>query len=209
MGAASILLLWLMISNCLLPTFSEIQTVLIDVQNNSCLLSGYENDIVFRHISKHQWWDVEVIELAKALLPLGTETIFDIGANLGFMSLHFSYLVGSGNVYSWEPHPSNYHLLERNIKDNKRINIQPFNNAVSDEVMTLCIPEFADVSRNSTLYRKKTNNGDIKLSDKGFKNQRCHQNEIPIETMQLKGLGSQIQRLDFIKIGTVVFLNQS
>jgi FkbM family methyltransferase len=160
---------------------------------------------------------VDVIDLAKVLCPNGNETIFDIGANLGFMSLEFSLLVEKkGQVFSWEPHPSNYKLLDLNIRNNKRGNIKSFNNAVSDEDMTLCIPRFAgdvDVDAAADVADgkrpagragggRRSNNGDIKLSDRGSADTKCTGNEVPIKTMKLDFVTADIQDLNFIKIGT-------
>lgn len=55
--------------------------------------------------------------LEKKIKP--NSTVFDIGANIGEVSLHMAYLVGSGGrVYAFEPAPSLYLRLTDNISVN-------------------------------------------------------------------------------------------
>lgn len=197
-----ILIPLLVFSGCALGMIS---TVSISLQGKPIKLSGFENDIVFRHMSSHQEWDVDVIDLAKLLCPHGNETIFDIGANLGFMTLQFSLLADRGHVYSWEPHPSNYKLLDMNVRQNSRHNVRTFNNAVSDELTTLCIPRFGADSHEAALRnvtrKRSTNNGDIKLSDARNTDSGCKGKKLPITTMRPDVLMHDLRSLDFIKIG--------
>lgn len=67
-------------------------------------------------------------ELAKT-----SNTILDIGANIGIYSL-----VGSlaskkpSKIYAFEPIPENYSLLQKNLTQNKADNVHPVNAAVGD-----------------------------------------------------------------------------
>lgn len=178
----------------------------VTLQGKQLQLSGFDNDILFRHILKTGEWDVDIIDLAKALFPRGDENYFDIGANLGFMTMQFSLLANRGNVFAWEPHPSNFMLLQKNIQDNDMGNVHIFNNAVADEDMIVCIPRFKADQLGSTgediVPRKRhTNNGDIKLSDRGDKYTVCTGKEVAIKTMKLDTFNPNIRSLDFIKIG--------
>ncbi len=61
-------------------------------------------------------------------------TVLDIGANIGYYTLIFAKLVGkSGKVYTFEPDPSNFALLQRNIKINNYQNVILVNKAVSNK----------------------------------------------------------------------------
>src|SRR3989344_9219581 len=52
------------------------------------------------------------------------DTVLDIGANIGYHTLHFARLVGeTGKVYAFEPHPSNFALLKKNIEANGYKNV--------------------------------------------------------------------------------------
>ncbi|HCX31114.1 MAG TPA: methyltransferase, partial [Blastocatellia bacterium] len=62
-------------------------------------------------------------------------TVVDIGANVGYYTLIAASVVGaSGKVYAFEPEPSNYELLTRNIAANGHKNVLPSPEAVSDRV---------------------------------------------------------------------------
>ena len=58
------------------------------------------------------------------------QTVWDVGANIGYFSLEFARSVGSeGKVLSFEPHPRIFQVLQRNIERNKYKNIKLFNQA--------------------------------------------------------------------------------
>lgn len=84
--------------------------------------------------------------------------IADVGASLGWYSLVASKIVGNkGKIYAFEPLPSSYANLLRNIELNSYTNIVPINKAVSDGCGTAKLylgwnnverSSFAKVSRN-------------------------------------------------------------
>jgi FkbM family methyltransferase len=60
--------------------------------------------------------------------------VVDIGANIGYYTLLASHLVGEeGKVFAFEPDPSNYDLLLRNIEINNCTNIIPVRKAISSK----------------------------------------------------------------------------
>ncbi len=62
------------------------------------------------------------------------EVVIDCGANIGYYSLLFSKLVGeSGKVFAFEPDPTNFSLLQKNLKVNNITNVTALNLAVSDK----------------------------------------------------------------------------
>lgn len=68
-------------------------------------------------------YEPDTILLFKSLIRPGM-TIVDIGAHIGFYSLLSARLVGSeGKVYAFEPEPSNYALLLKNITANRYENV--------------------------------------------------------------------------------------
>lgn len=61
------------------------------------------------------------------------DTVYDIGANIGYVSLSLAKRVGSsGRVVAFEPFPRNADLLRRNIEDNGLTNVQLLEVAASD-----------------------------------------------------------------------------
>jgi len=70
-------------------------------------------------------------ELFKKMAQDG-KVVVDIGANIGYYTLIAAKLVGSkGTVYAFEPEPSNYKLLYKNIQANGYTNIIAVQKAVS------------------------------------------------------------------------------
>jgi FkbM family methyltransferase len=61
------------------------------------------------------------------------DTVYDIGANVGYVSLSLAKRVGSkGHVVAFEPVPQNLRLLRTNIENNQLSNVKIFDVAVSD-----------------------------------------------------------------------------
>lgn len=56
--------------------------------------------------------------------------MFDVGANIGLMSLYASSILPSGMIYSFEPVPETFNKLVFNIELNNKTNIQAFNFAL-------------------------------------------------------------------------------
>ena len=80
-------------------------------------------------------------------------TVVDVGANIGYYALLSAGIVGNtGKVYAFEPDPSYYSLLKKNIEVNKLAAIvRPFNFAVGNNDGK--IPFFLGVSTGSSLFR--------------------------------------------------------
>jgi len=59
--------------------------------------------------------------------------VIDIGANIGYYTLLAAKAVGNnGRVFCFEPEPSNYALLLKNIKENNHGNVTPVKKAVTN-----------------------------------------------------------------------------
>ena len=69
-------------------------------------------------------------------------TIFDIGGNIGCAALYFAHTYSSARVFSFEPIPCNFTLLEKNIAPYR--NIQAFNIALGLDNETLQLIESPD-----------------------------------------------------------------
>jgi FkbM family methyltransferase len=78
----------------------------------------------------------------------------DIGANIGYFSLIAGSIAKNGKVFSFEPYPLNFELLEKNIIANNFANIQTFQYAVSNQ------NTFVDI------FSSDANKGNVRL----FKN---------------------------------------
>jgi FkbM family methyltransferase len=113
------------------------------------------------------------------------DTIFDIGANIGWYSINFSKKFPDSKIYSFEPIPNTYIQLDNNISLNKLNNVKHYNFGFSDEEKKLSfyVSEFTSVSSSAQNLTEDTN---IKLVE-------C--NVIPIDFF----LKSTPVKIDFIK----------
>jgi len=97
--------------------------------------------ILNKQINYHRWlhpwqgdWETKSLFNKTILNNLSkiikkNSTVIDIGAQTGNMSVAYSLF--ANKVFSFEPNPATYEVLEKNSKLNT--NIYPFNYAVSDE----------------------------------------------------------------------------
>lgn len=78
--------------------------------------------------------------------------VLDIGAHIGYYTLLFASLVGrDGGVIAFEPDPTNFRLLEKNVAENGHTNV------------TLAQKAIAEKSDRRLLYRSSSNSGDHRL----------------------------------------------
>lgn len=72
-------------------------------------------------------------ELVKRMIKRG-DVVLDIGANIGYYTLIFAKIVGEdGKVFAFEPDPTNFALLKRNVEINGYKNILLVQKAVSNK----------------------------------------------------------------------------
>jgi FkbM family methyltransferase len=92
-------------------------------------------------------------------------TMIDIGAHIGLYTIAMGKIVkGNGTIYSFEPTPATFKVLQKNIHINKMNNIvRPINKAVSDrEGTTTFYINDTDVCNSNSLasnYNNKKGNG--------------------------------------------------
>jgi FkbM family methyltransferase len=83
-------------------------------------------------------------EIIERFLPKQGDIVVDIGAHIGLYTVISSKRVGSnGKVVAIEPDPSNFEMLNRNIKLNQLTNVLPLNYAVysKETKVKLYLPE--------------------------------------------------------------------
>ncbi len=118
------------------------------------------------------------------------DTVFDIGANIGLLSVWMAKQVGAqGRVYAFEPHPETRKLLKKTIALNEIENITIFPLALSSK------------TGSAQLYTVGTNH---KLSSLGPISDTTYGENasLPIETVTLDSfcLEHHISQIDFLKI---------
>ena len=125
-------------------------------------------------------------ELSDILLKLSSqcEYIFDVGANIGWYSLHFS-INKNTKIYSFEPISTIYEQLNSNVRLNKKENINTFNIALSDNQGDV---EFFYDPKNATASSEKN------ILDSDIKPVKCKQ-----ISLDLFMKNNEIKKIDLIK----------
>ncbi len=110
-----------------------------------CDLKGKEFKMVFKdvtfwigalagEVAYVQMYVKNVDEKAENFIPLSGNTVLDIGSNIGLYAIRNSKRVGNqGRIWAFEPNPSVFGRLLRNIKENGSSNIVAMKKAVSSE----------------------------------------------------------------------------
>lgn len=127
----------------------------------------------------------------KNLIKTG-DTVIDIGANLGYMSVRYSKLVGdSGKVHSVEPVTPVLKVLRKNTKALKNVTIYPY--ALGTEEKTILL------GNNTRLKQGYVGSGSHFVLDK--KLTEATQADQMFEAQMKRGseLFGNLQRVDFIK----------
>jgi FkbM family methyltransferase len=135
------------------------------------------------------YFNVYERDLISAVLPLidPDEVVFDVGANVGFYTLHAARIMRRGCVYAFEPEPGNFARLRRNCELNGFASgVKPQMVAVSDKVGAA---RFFKCERNSGW-------GNLK----GFPDVIDSEFEVKTTTIDEFCLSEGIDRIGFLKI---------
>jgi len=90
------------------------------------------------------------------------DVVFDIGSNIGVFSVMQGARVGHGRVYAFEPSPTTYTRLARNIALNGLRNVESFQQALGDQAGRV---RFVDkpISLNSYVLRSETSEPTVEV----------------------------------------------
>jgi FkbM family methyltransferase len=137
------------------------------------------------------------------------DTVWDVGANIGYFTLEFARSVGpGGKVLSFEPHPEIFKVLQLNVSRNRYQNINLQNVACGEETSI------------SKLYFSTENEGNHKIVENSSSNDSVDTKVVKLSTylethaprlikmdiegaelLALKGLGA-----DYLKNNSVDFV---
>lgn len=110
------------------------------------------DSLLLKHNGSH---DPQITCLLEQFISEG-DTVIDVGAHIGYYTVIASDLVGkTGKVFAFEPDPTNFALLEKNLAVNGCGNVTAIQKAVSNAVGT------------TDLYISPTNTGDNMTHDDG------------------------------------------
>jgi FkbM family methyltransferase len=111
------------------------------------------------------------------------QTVVDVGANIGYYTLLAARLVGpEGRVYAFEPDPTNFGLLRKNVEANGYKNVVLVNKALSNK------------NGKTKLFINPANRGDHRVYDSGD-----GRASVTIETVTLDSYLKK-KKVDFIKM---------
>ena len=115
--------------------------------------------------------------------------VIDIGANIGYFTLLFAKIVGpNGKVFAFEPDPTNFSILKKNIEENNYDNVILSQKAISDKTET------------TKLFLCKFSNGMHRI----YNSDLCDKS-LDIESTTMDDFFSEINfkdKINFIKIDT-------
>ena len=133
---------------------------------------------------KHTKHEATEIKFLKQIIKNG-DTVLDLGANIGVYSLIFAKLVGkSGHVFAFEPDPTNFEILSKNVKENKHENVTLVQKAVSEK------------NDRIKLYVSKRNHASHRIFDSEEK-----RNSIEVDVTTLDTYFEKIKNpINFIKM---------
>jgi FkbM family methyltransferase len=129
---------------------SHLKSNFAEVQGSKMLLDPKDQ----RSLSVYGVHEPLETEIVKRLIKQG-DIVLDIGANIGYYTLLFAKLVGpQGKVFAFEPAPSNYALLERNVEINGYKNVVLVQKAVSNRTMKVKLYLSASSIGDHRIYQE-------------------------------------------------------
>lgn len=110
---------------------------IIDIQGSKMyvdvLNKSHSMRKTFQHYASDKIHEKTTTEIFKKVIKKG-DIVLDIGANIGYFTLLSANLAGEkGRVYSFEPEPTNFKYLTKNIKLNAYNHVTANQKAVSDK----------------------------------------------------------------------------
>ncbi len=110
----------------------------------------HQDPLWFRSALILRYYEKESVQIVKHMLKPGMITL-DVGAHVGYYSKLFSGLVGKqGKVVAFEPHPTTYQLLVKNIR--ALSNVIPLEVAVSDRSGRMPLYDFQVETGSASLF---------------------------------------------------------
>lgn len=118
-------------------------------------------EIVSSNILLYGYYDERVMLMLLETLKPGN-CFVDVGAHFGLVSLLASKLVGDGGgIYSFEPTPSTFQLLKKNVEPYKNIKI--YNNAVFNNSEKIMINDFGrTLSAYNSVFSARIDSNTVK-----------------------------------------------
>ena len=102
-------------------------------------------------IAHEEIFDKRIYEMFGIELPEGA-TVFDVGANIGLAVLWVGDRIGRGSVHAFEPIPSTFAALERNVSGHPHLDIQLHHAGAGNRDGTATFTFYPKTSTSSSMY---------------------------------------------------------
>jgi FkbM family methyltransferase len=124
------------------------------------------------------------------------DVVLDIGANIGYYTLIFAKLVGEkGKVFAFEPDPTNFSILKKNIEINGYKNVVLAQKAISDKNGKIKLYICEDNRGDHRIYDSHNNRQSIEIEairlDDYFKDYNGNINFIKMDIQGAEGGATQ------------------
>jgi len=163
-------------------SLSNLQTDYAEVFGNKLFLSKKGLALSISHYGTYEELESKIME---EKIEMGN-IVVDVGANIGLHTLNMARIVGNtGQVFAFEPDPSNFEILKKNVKINNYKNIILEQKAVGDK------------HGRTTLYQS-----DHPGKHRIFPQTEQAKSEIQVELTNLDNYfdSDMIDKINFIKI---------
>ena len=160
----------------------NLQTDYAEVFGNKLFLSKKGLGLSVSHYGTYEELEAKIME---EKIETGN-IVVDIGANIGLHTLNMARIVGNtGQVFAFEPDPSNFEILKKNVKINNYKNIILEQKAVGDK------------HGRATLYQS-----DNPINHRIFPQIERATNQVQVELTNLDNYfdSDMIDKINFIKI---------
>ncbi len=128
------------------------------IRNARFWLPNYPRDIIQKiMVDTSNYWDTYALNFINIFLKENA-TILDIGANIGSHSIYWAIERNAAKVYSFEPLPSTFEILKKNIELNKlEDKIIPYNFGLSDKKSKAMLQAYDHTNIGSASFIKDKN----------------------------------------------------
>lgn len=128
-------------------------------------VTAFDGDYITQKILRHGIYEGSLLRyLGSLLLKMAKPVVFDVGANIGNHTLSFAR--HADRVYSFEPIPDIFSVLNQNIHQNNLSNVTAINCALSDSQGNADIFIIADNVGASSLEQRTSETNTITVSKK-------------------------------------------
>lgn len=120
---------------------------------DNVVIAGYETDYVFQRIAHGcDYYEGDILRKWTALLGK-PQYIVDVGANLGNHTVYWAKHLDVKGIFSFEPFPENYRMLQQNVRENHLDCVTTINLAVGESAGRVEVLAFDPENYGGTTFQ--------------------------------------------------------